>query len=253
VTFSVRWKPEKQASSVYLAPSMEHGFEFQRGILQTGWAPPVMRQYDAAEAGRLLEDPEHGGDALVLLVHEGPAARVEAEMAACAEMAAETGCKPGPGAVAEHWMEERNTVNPWEHWLEDDIILDTIEIAAPWSRIASIYENVIASLHQMDEMHASAHSSHSYRSGTNLYFTFAARRKGPDEMARTYEECWRRTLEATVAGGGGISHHHGVGRVRRDWMPRELGPAGVGLLRGLKNALDPTGFMNPGVLIPEEK
>jgi alkyldihydroxyacetonephosphate synthase len=252
VTFSVRWKPEKQDYSVYFAPSMEHGFDFQRGILQTGWAPPVMRQYDAAEAGRLLEDAEHGNDSLVLLVHEGPAARVDAEMAACEALAVETDCRPGPKAVAEHWMEERNNVNPWEDWLKENIILDTIEIAAPWSRIVAIYNDAIASLGEMENMYASAHSSHSYRSGTNLYFTFAAHREDPNDMAGTYEECWRRTLEATVAGGGGISHHHGVGRVRRDWMPRELGPAGVGLLQRMKKALDPTGFMNPGVLIPEE-
>ncbi|NQU07573.1 MAG: hypothetical protein HQ583_03350, partial [Candidatus Abyssubacteria bacterium] len=48
----------------------------------------------------------------------------------------------------------------------------------------------------------------------------------------------------------GISHHHGIGRLRRDWMPKEIGQAGVGLLQSIKRALDPTNFMNPGVLIP---
>jgi alkyldihydroxyacetonephosphate synthase len=252
VTFSVRWKPEKQDYSVYLAPNMEYGFDFQRSIIQTGWTPPVMRQYDSLEAGRLLSDPDHGEDALVLMVHEGPAARVEAERAACAALAVETDCKPASTAIAEEWMEERNNVDPWEKWLEDNIIIDTIEIAAPWSRIVTIYNDAIASLREMENMYASAHSSHSYRSGTNLYFTFAAQLDDPKNMAGTYEECWRRTLEATVAGGGGISHHHGVGRVRRDWMPKELGQAGVGLLQKIKRALDPTGFMNPGVLIPDE-
>lgn len=252
VTFSVRWKPEERDCSVYLAPNMESGFDLQRGILQTGWAPPVMRQYDSIEARRLLSDPDHGKDALLLLVHEGPAARVEAEKAACAALAIEADCKPASTAVVEKWMEERNRVDPWEKWLKDDIILDTIEIAAPWSRIVKIYKDVIASLRGMENMYASAHSSHSYRSGTNLYFTFAAKLDNPNDMAGTYEECWRRTMEATVAGGGGISHHHGIGRLRRDWMPKELGQAGVGVLQGIKKALDPTGFMNPGVLIPDE-
>ena len=112
---------------------------------------------------------------------------------------------------------------------------------------------MVASLSEVENiLNASAHSSHCYRSGVNLYFTFAARPDDNNDMAATYKECWRRTLEATVAGGGGISHHHGIGRLRRDWMPRELGEPGVGLLRGVKKALDPTGFMNPGVLIPNE-
>jgi FAD/FMN-containing dehydrogenase len=34
-------------------------------------------------------------------------------------------------------------------------------------------------------------------------------------------------------------------------MERESGPAGVGLLKDIKKALDPADFMNPGVLIPD--
>ena len=42
-----------------------------------------------------------------------------------------------------------------------------------------------------------------------------------------------------------------MGRVRRNYLHHDLGPGGVQLLRTLKNALDPDGFMNPGVLIPD--
>ena len=253
VTFTVHWKPERQDCSVYHVPSMDAGFDLQRLIIQSGWTPPVMRQYDTSEAWRLFPDEARGEDAFMLFVHEGPATRVEAEMAACAAMAAEANCEPGPISAAEKWMEERNHVPTFESFLGKGVILDTIEIAATWNRIGPIYRDVVASLSEVENiLNASAHSSHSYRSGINLYFTFAARPDNSDDMAATYEECWRRTLEATVANGGGISHHHGIGRLRRDWMPKELGQAGVGLLRSIKQALDPTNFMNPGVLIPNE-
>jgi alkyldihydroxyacetonephosphate synthase len=212
-----------------------------------------MRQYDTTEAWRLFPDHAFGDNSFLLLVHEGPAARVDAEKAACAALAAEAQCEPGPTAAAEKWMEERNHVPTFESFLKKGVILDTIEIAATWDRIGGIYTDVIASLSDVENiLTASAHSSHSYRSGINLYFTFAARPDDPNDMAGTYKECWRRTLEATAAHGGGISHHHGIGRLRRDWMPTELGAAGVGLLRSIKQALDPTNFMNPGVLIPDE-
>ena len=58
-------------------------------------------------------------------------------------------------------------------------------------------------------------------------------------------------MTATADGGGSMSHHHGIGRVRREYMTRELGPEGASLLRTLKGALDPKGVMNPGVLIPD--
>ena len=113
-------------------------------------------------------------------------------------------------------------------------------------------DQILASLNQVDGiLTASAHSSHSYRSGTNLYFTFAARPQDPTHLAETYRECWRRTMEATLACGGGIAHHHGIGRVRRDFLAAELGEGGVGLLRSVKRALDPDGLFNPGVLIPD--
>jgi alkyldihydroxyacetonephosphate synthase len=54
----------------------------------------------------------------------------------------------------------------------------------------------------------------------------------------------------TLALGAGIAHHHGIGRVRREYLGGELGETGVALLRTLKHALDPDDLLNPGVLIP---
>jgi alkyldihydroxyacetonephosphate synthase len=58
-------------------------------------------------------------------------------------------------------------------------------------------------------------------------------------------------MEATAAHGGSLSHHHGIGRVRRPYLETELGASGVALLRRVKQALDPAAIMNPGVLIPD--
>ena len=98
---------------------------------------------------------------------------------------------------------------------------------------------------------ASAHSSHVYRSGVNLYFTFAALPEKRNDMRAVYDECWRRVMEVTADLGGGVAHHHGIGRVRREYLARELGTTGVAALKAIKDAMDPTGFMNPGVLYPE--
>jgi alkyldihydroxyacetonephosphate synthase len=70
-------------------------------------------------------------------------------------------------------------------------------------------------------------------------------------MSATYLDCWRRVMRATIDGGGGIAHHHGIGRIRREFLKDELGAGGTAALRALKRALDPTGFMNPGALIPD--
>ena len=110
---------------------------------------------------------------------------------------------------------------------------------------------MVASLNEVDKMlNASAHSSHCYRSGINLYFTFAALASDRSKMDAMYKDCWHRVMEATIEGGGGISHHHGIGRVRKDYMTAEIGESGVNVLRKLKEALDPNNILNPDILIP---
>ena len=53
-----------------------------------------------------------------------------------------------------------------------------------------------------------------------------------------------------IDAGATITHHHAVGTDHKPWLAREIGPVGVAMLRGLKDAVDPTGVLNPGVLIP---
>ncbi|MEE8399776.1 MAG: FAD-binding oxidoreductase [Desulfobacterales bacterium] len=253
VTFSLHWKPEKREYTAFYAATMEEGLEFQRYIIQSGWMPPVMRQYDTSETQRKFGDYARGDDCLVTLVHEGPEGRVDAEIKDCLEIARDVKCDVAPAKSVADWMENRNDVHPWETWLDNNIILDTIEMAATWDKIGPIYRNAIDSLNKVDGMlAASAHSSHCYRSGINLYFTFAAKAEDPLDMEPVYYDCWDRVLRAVIDGGGGISHHHGIGRVRRGYMAAEIGESGVNLLRALKRALDPNNILNPEVLIPQD-
>jgi len=252
VTLSVRWRPETRDFNVFTAPGMEEGFETQRYILQSGWRPAVMRQYDEADAARLFPGLVNENLVLLLLVHEGPSAAVEAEKEACSALARELGCTPGDPAIGPRWMEERNHVPTFEEFLKEGIVLDTIEVAALWDRMGALYRSVMESWKTVPGiLYRAAHSSHGYRSGLNLYFTFAAKPDRPGEMASLYENCWERAMEATLDVGGTISHHHGIGRVRKAKLERELGPGGIGLLRKMKQVLDPWGIMNPGVLIPD--
>ena len=159
------------------------------------------------------------------------------------------GAKTLGTAPVEHWLEHRNSVPSWDFFLDREMMVDTIEIAATWDRVAALYEAATAGLGSVPGMlAASAHSSHSYPQGTNLYITFALK---PEDFARaedTYLAAWTRVMEATLAAGGTIAHHHGIGRLRVPWLARELGQA-YPVLRALKRALDPAGIMNPGALL----
>ncbi len=49
--------------------------------------------------------------------------------------------------------------------------------------------------------------------------------------------------------GGSISAEHGIGKLRRDELPRRKGEVAMDLMRRLKRELDPLGLMNPGKLL----
>jgi FAD/FMN-containing dehydrogenase len=49
--------------------------------------------------------------------------------------------------------------------------------------------------------------------------------------------------------GGSISAEHGIGRLRRDELPRYKSALELALMRKLKHAIDPSGLMNPGKIL----
>ncbi|WP_341231239.1 FAD-linked oxidase C-terminal domain-containing protein, partial [Nocardioides salarius] len=49
--------------------------------------------------------------------------------------------------------------------------------------------------------------------------------------------------------GGTITGEHGVGRLKRDWLARELDPGAMAMSRAVKAALDPRGILNPGCVL----
>ncbi|HEY7595668.1 MAG TPA: FAD-linked oxidase C-terminal domain-containing protein, partial [Actinophytocola sp.] len=46
--------------------------------------------------------------------------------------------------------------------------------------------------------------------------------------------------------GGTVTGEHGIGKIKRDWLEREIGPVGLRVHRSIKAALDPANLFNPG-------
>ena len=56
----------------------------------------------------------------------------------------------------------------------------------------------------------------------------------------------RIVYDAVDALGGSISAEHGIGALKRDELAQRKSPVALGLMRAIKQALDPHGLMNPG-------
>jgi D-lactate dehydrogenase len=70
-----------------------------------------------------------------------------------------------------------------------------------------------------------------------------------DEIERAYAVL-PELFHLVIGLGGTLSGEHGIGLVKRDYLPLALGAATVGLMRAVKAAFDPDGILNPGKLLP---
>ena len=69
-----------------------------------------------------------------------------------------------------------------------------------------------------------------------------------DATARAYA-AFGAVMDLAIELGGTITGEHGVGRLKKDWLPAYLGPDVMTLTRRIKDALDPDGILNPGAIL----
>ncbi len=251
-TFSLRPAPEPGVRQAFHFADFTTGLTAIRDLIRPGWRPPVVRLYDGHESWQQFPDQLPEGRCMLILLHEGPPGVAPVEAGAVARLCQRLGGLTADPAAVDAWFDHRNTVPTWDELVRQGIVADTIEIATDWSRLPGLYTAVLDALRAVPGVvAASAHSSHSYRSGANLYFTVAAVPGDDGDLVATYDACWAASMGAAAEAGAGLSHHHGIGRVRRDWLQTELGDGGMALLRAVKAAVDPDGLMNPGVLLAE--
>ena len=63
-----------------------------------------------------------------------------------------------------------------------------------------------------------------------------------------YLDCLDLAIRTSLKYGGNVSHHHGVGTAKAEYLKEEHGEAGVYVMKALKDSLDPDGIINKGVL-----
>ncbi|MFD3594462.1 FAD-binding oxidoreductase [Nocardia sp. NPDC058640] len=70
----------------------------------------------------------------------------------------------------------------------------------------------------------------------------------PDNTARAHR-AFGEIMDLAIALGGTITGEHGVGRLKKAWLPDQVGPDVMDLTRRIKHALDPDNILNPGAVL----
>jgi D-lactate dehydrogenase (quinone) len=81
----------------------------------------------------------------------------------------------------------------------------------------------------------------------NLHVNLLPRDDAERERAHA---CLADVFALVLSLEGTLSGEHGIGMVKREFMPLALEPATLELMRNVKAAFDPGGILNPGKLLP---
>lgn len=296
--------PTRRVFSSFSFPTTKRGWEAMRAMFQRGLRPAVARLYDPFDAmlarrgsvkkkgidsgqapgfgalalRSLLRKPAivnellEGafgekilGGSLLVLVFEGEGEAPSRDAAIAKQMLLGLHGKDEGEGPARKWFDHRYSVSYRQAPVfAAGLFSDTMEVAAPWSKLEALYDGVRRALGE--HVFVMAHLSHAYPDGCCIYFSFVGTagkpepgRAGPSEAqdawdARceaTYNRAWRAALSAVIEAGGTIAHHHGVGRSKAPRLRDELGQGGVDVTAALMRAFDPKGILNPGNLRPE--
>lgn len=81
----------------------------------------------------------------------------------------------------------------------------------------------------------------------NLHATILTDERDKDEMARV-EKAAEEIFAATLAMDGTLTGEHGIGLVKKKYLPLEMGEGGMMAMRAIKRALDPNNILNPDLV-----
>jgi len=265
----VRVRPQPQAHSLAAVRfgKFADGVEALRAIAQSGLRPSNCRLIDAEEAR--MTGAADGTAALLVLGFEGAQealAPVGELLDRALSLCAEAGGEWDEGSVRRpRWEGDKgagtDAVGAWRAaffrapYLRDafvamGILLETFETAITWERFGALHAAVRAAA--MEEIgdggRITCRISHVYPDGPAPYFTVLAPARRGEELEQ-WAQIKQAATAALLAAGGTITHHHAVGRDHRRWYDRQRPEPFAAALRAAKEAIDPAGLLNPGVLI----
>lgn len=280
-TVQVHTRPEVKDYRGYLFRDFGRGVAAMREVMQHGLPVAMMRLSDGPETeflstfsklrkppGRVEQVAERAlaaagwGDArcMMLVGIEGEAKNVEAAQSRTGSILVRNGGFPlgqGPG---KSWYRNRFAM-PYlrDPLLDRGIGVDTLETSTRWSNVLRLHRRVTEASTTALQQHGAGervramvmcHISHCYGDGASLYFTLVFPQAEPGGELEQWRAVKKAASDAIAAGGGTISHHHGVGTDHAAWLAREKGEIGMAVLEAVKHRLDPEGILNPGKLLP---
>lgn len=117
---------------------------------------------------------------------------------------------------------------------EHHVAAESFETSCPWSQVETLCKKVKQSIFDSaathgfteDKVWASFRVTQLYETGAAVYVYFSIQHRNypSDKIVHAYESVENAARDMVMDCGGCISHHHGVGKLRKRFMDRTLPP-----------------------------
>jgi len=271
--------PAVQKYGSVLFPTFEHGFAFMYDLAREAVPPASVRLMDNVQFqfGLALKPKFHGMLAdlkskaerffvtkvkgfepgkmvACTLVFEGTRAEVEQQQRDLYRIAARHGgMKAGADNGRRGYQLTFSIAYIRDFLMNYYIIAESFETSVPWSHALALCENVkrrLADEYQRRGLpgkpFVSARVTQIYPTGVCIYFYFGFYYKGITKPQEVYLELENMARDEILKSGGSLSHHHGVGKLRRAFLPRIMSETAIRWKHELKKSLDPANIFGAG-------
>jgi D-lactate dehydrogenase len=194
---------------------------------------------------------DYGGDsvplagAMLMIEVDGEPATLDAAVEAVAAAARGHGLEElRVAATAEEtralWA-ARKALSPAQRTISPNKINE--DVVVPVSHLPALVDGI----KQLAAKHDLPIVSFGHAGNGNLHVNLLPRDEAERERAHA---CLAELFALVISLEGTLSGEHGIGMVKREFMPLALEPATLQLMRNVKAAFDPDGILNPGKLLP---
>ncbi len=230
-------------------PHMRNAAQTVTDITTAGIVPTVMEFIDgaAAEASNRYEKTsglEKAGAILLLETSgEDAVAQLDAIDTMCRQNnAALIRTEPDPARAETLWAVRRNVSKAIKAMAAYAVSEDVV---VPNSRFPDLVEFVA----ERNSGSPLIINSFGHAGDGNLHVYYAST-DGSEHDRRLIDQEITRLMRKTLEFGGTITGEHGVGLAKRDFLCLEFDAPTLGVMRAIKEVLDPSGLLNPDKLFP---
>lgn len=264
--------PEVQKYGSIIFPSFDEGVGFMYDLAQHNAAPASVRLMDTLqfqlgqsfkpEKPKGLKSLKHDLEkAYVLnvkgfdpdrmvaatLLFEGTRQEVEQQEKVVYALAADhRGMKAGEENGKNGYQLTYSIAYIRDFIMNHYLLAESFETSVPWSRVLELCDRVkrrlrneYAARNLPGKPLISCRVTQVYDTGAAVYFYFAYFYKGVENPSQIYAELEEAARDEILKCGGSLSHHHGIGKIRKKFLPEIMSRGTLNWRAGMKQAVDP--------------